>query len=426
MWPLLFSLPYIRLVQQNPDFVFGLQWTGKAEAAALAYTPASTTLQPEGAIQPDAAHTFIEGDNLEVLKLLMREHEGRIKLIFIDPPYNTGSDRFIYRDDYSDRPHRHAAWCSMMLPRLILARQLLKEDGVIFISIGDDELPHLSLIMHEVFGEENFVANLLWRRRKTQANLTRLVAPVHDYVLCFAKEKTRLHFNKIGYSEAFVKKTFSNVDNDPRGPYQTRPLAQPANARNREYTLTLPSGRAITAKWSCTPETFANYLAEGRLLIPRNGHGMPRLKIFQSELGGAIPNTWMDDAGTYEEGSKEIERIFGSNAFFISPKPTALIRRLITMGAGKDDIILDFFAGSGTTAHAVALMNEKDGGGRKSISVQWPEPTDPRSFPFRQGYRDIARICHERISRVLASLNDRRKAEGKAVVHLNSYKLLMP
>jgi adenine-specific DNA-methyltransferase len=403
---------------------FGLYWPGKAEAFALAHTAASRRLQPVNTHIPEAAHTFIEGDNLEALKLLMPDYEGKIKLIFTDPPYNTGSGRFIYRDDYSDSAHRHAEWCSMMLPRLILARRLLREDGVIFISIGDDELHHLSLIMHEVFGEENFVANLLWRRRKTQANLTKLVAPVHDYILCFAREKPKLRFNKISYGEAFIRKTFSNPDNDPRGPYQTRPLAQPANASNKEYTLTMPGGRAITAKWSCTPETFAGYLAENRLHIPRNGHGMPRLKIFLRDLDGAIPNTWLDDAGTYEDGSKEIRHIFGSNAFFVSPKPTALIRRLACMGAGKDDIILDFFAGSGTTAHAIALMNESDGGSRKSISVQWAEPTGHHSLPYKQGYHDIAQICSVRISRIIAAINEERAASGRNAIHLNSYRLV--
>jgi adenine-specific DNA-methyltransferase len=247
---------------------------------------------------------------------------------------------------------------------------------------------------------------------------------VHDYVLCFAKEKAKLYFNKIGYSEAFIKKTFTNPDNDPRGPYQTRPLAQPANSSNKEHTLTMPGGRAITAKWSCTPETFASYLEEDRLHVPRNGNGMPRLKIFLRDLEGAIPNTWLDDAGTYEEGSKEIEHIFGSNAFFISPKPTSLIRRLVTIGAGKGDIILDFFAGSGTTAHAVALMNEEDGGARKSISIQWAEPVDPQSLPFKLGFENIAQMCCERIRRVLATLNEKHAAEGKDLVHLNTYKLL--
>jgi adenine-specific DNA-methyltransferase len=410
-------------MSEHTGFVFGLSWTGKSEAAALADSPAVCQLHPDGVVTPDADHTFIEGDNLDALKLLMPQYEGQVKLIFIDPPYNTGSDRFIYKDDFSDGTHRHAAWCSMMLPRLILARRMLREDGVIFISIGDDELQHLWLLMNEVFGEEAFVANLLWRRRKTQANLSRLVAPVHDYVLCFAKDKAKLRFNKIGYSDAFVRKTFANPDNDPRGPYQTRPLAQPANASNREYTLTLPTGRAITARWSCSPETFAGYLSEGRLHIPRNGHGMPRLKIFLRDLEGAIPNTWLDDAGTYEEGSKEIERIFGSNAFFISPKPTALIRRLITMGAGANDIIMDFFAGSGTTAHAVALMNKADGGRRKSISIQQPEPTEPGSLPHQQGYHTISHICRERITRVLAGMAEDGVAGEMPTVALNAFSL---
>jgi adenine-specific DNA-methyltransferase len=402
---------------------FGLYWPGKTEAAQLADSTAACHLKADVANTAGAAHIFIEGDNLDALRLLMPQYEGGIKLIFIDPPYNTGSDRFIYQDDFSNATDRHAAWCSMMLPRLTLARKLLKDDGLIFITIGDDELHHLALIMHEVFGEEAFVANLLWRRRKTQANLTKLVAPVHDYILCFAKDKARVRFNKISYSEAFVRKTFSNPDNDPRGPYQTRPLAQPANSNNRSYTLTMPDGRAITARWSCTEETFNTYVSDNRLFIPKEGKGMPRLKIFLRDGQGAIPNTWLDDVGTYEEGSREIQHIFGSNAFFISPKPTALVRRLISIASGPDDIILDFFAGSGTTAHAVALMNESDGGNRKSISIQLAEPTDPKSLPHQQGYHNIARICRERITRVLKEINETRIKRGDSPVALNTFTL---
>jgi adenine-specific DNA-methyltransferase len=185
----------------------------------------------------------------------------------------------------------------------------------------------------------------------------------------------------------------------------------------------MPNGREITAKWSCAPDTFQRYIDENRLYIPKDGAGMPRLRIFLSELEGAIPNTWLDDIASYEEGSREIEQIFGSNAFFISPKPTALIRHLAGIAAGRDDIILDFFAGSGTTAHAVLAMNEHDGGTRQCISIQIPEPTAPGSLPRRQGFETIADICRERILRVLDGMNDRRLAAGRAALSLRSCAL---
>lgn len=370
-----------------------------------------------------ADHTFVEGDNLDALKLLLPKYEGQVRLIFIDPPYNTGSDRFLYLDDFSDAANRHVAWCSMMLPRLVLARRFLREDGVLFVSIGDDEVHHLAMLLNEVFGDACFVANMIWRRRRTQANLSKLIAPVHDYVLCYAKDKTKLHFHKIGYSEAFIRKTFTNPDNDPRGPYQTRPLAQPDSANNRSYALTMPNGRTITARWSCSEATFDTYLKDNRLFIPKRGNGMPRLKIFLKDQEGSLPNTWLDDVGSNEDGSREIERLFGSTAFFISPKPTALLQRLIAMACDQEDLILDFFAGSGTTAHAVALMNETDGGHRKSISVQWAEPTDPKSLPHQQGLLSIAGICKERIRRVLAGMNTSRAAGGRELITFNIYSL---
>jgi len=395
----------------------GISWPGKSVAKIQAETPANSSLFPKAIKHSSKDHILIAGDSLEGLKHLMPQFEGKVNLIFIDPPYNTGSDRFLYQDSFGTKGDTHSAWLSMMLPRLILARNILSEDGVLFVSIDDKEVHHLSLMLHEVFGERNFVANLLWRRRKTQANLSKLVAPVHEYILCFAKDKKSLRFNKIGYDKAFVEKTFSNPDNDPRGAYQTRPLAQPANSTNHLHTLQMPDGREITAKWSCSQETFQRYLNEDRLFIPRQGKGMPRLKIFLSEQAGAIPNTWLDGIASYEEGSAEIERLFGSNAFFISPKPTALIRYLIRMASDKEAIILDFFAGSGSTAHAVLLMNQEDGGTRQSISIQTEEPLPADSIARQQGYETIAAICSERIKRAIQILEQ----AGTAFIGLKKY-----
>lgn len=407
----------------------GFYWRGKGAAYALAVQPPVSQLQP----LPDAsvhwgttANLLIEGENSEALKLLQSDYAGKVRLVYIDPPYNTGSDRFLYRDKFTGRRKNarpgteggssHAAWLSMMLPRLLLARKLLREDGTICISIDDHEVHHLRLLLDEVFGEEQFVATLVWRRRKTQANLSRHISPVHDYILCYAKDITAVRVNRLPYHPSFIGRTFSNPDDDPRGPYQTRPLAQPESASNTAYELRLPNGRRITARWSCSAETFQRYVAEDRLVIPKGGRGMPRLKIFLSEGVGAIPNTWLDDIASNEEGSREIRRWFGTGAVFTSPKPTALIRHLLQLGTDSDSLVLDFFAGSGTTAEAVLRLNEEDGGNRSFICIQWPEPTPPNSAAYAQGYRDIAAICRERIRLVLEA-GARRGVQGGCRVY---------
>ncbi len=416
---------------------YQLSWAGKAEAYKVLQTSTTSTLfpNPEASVNWEPSENiFIEGENLETLKVLQKSYYGKIKMIYIDPPYNTGSDHFIYPDKFTEtkedylkrvgdkdaegrlvkddlfRPNRkengqfHSNWLSMMLPRLFLARNLLKEEGLIFISIDDNEVNDLRLLLNEVFGEENFVASLMWRRRKTQANLSKFISPVHDYILCFAKNIEKLKFNKLEYSKAFIDKTFSNPDNDFRGLYQTRPLAQPDNSSNPKYELELPNGRKITARWSCSPDTFVRYIQENRLYIPKGGEGMPRLKIFFSELDGLLPNTWLDEIATNEMGSKEIEQLFGSNAFFTAPKPTKLIKHLLKLGTDKDDIVLDFFAGSGSTAQAVLDLNAEDDGTRKFICIQLPEILENESLPFKQGYRTIADICLKRIQLVIENL----------------------
>ncbi len=305
---------------------------------------------------------IIKGNNLLALHSLKKEFAGKVKLIYIDPPYNTGNDGFKYNDTFN-----HSTWMTFIKNRIETARDLLSNDGIIFISCDDSEQAYLKVLLDEVFGRDNFVTNFVWRRRKTQANLAKHIAPVHDFVICVAKNKNKLVVNKIPYSEEFIKKTFSNPDNDKRGVYQTGPLARPANSSNKEYALKMPNGREITAKWSCSQETFDRYVKENRLVIPRDGEGMPRIKIFLSELEGQIPNTWLDNIATNDEASKEIENFFGTNAAFSFAKPSKLIKHIAQIGSNKEDIILDFFAGSGTTAQAILELNKEDGGNRKFI-----------------------------------------------------------
>lgn len=317
----------------------------------------------------EPTHILIEGDNYHALSVLNYTHKSKIDLIYIDPPYNTGNKDFTYNDKYVEKEDtwRHSKWLTFMKKRLELAKELLTEKGVIFISIDDNEIAQLKLLCDGIFGEQNFVANCVRRRRKTQANLAKNIAPVHEYLLIYSKSISELNLNKLSYSEEFIKKGFANPDNDSRGVYQTGPLARPKNSSNREYTLTMPNGRTITAKWSCSEETFQRYIKEKRLVIPRGGDGMPRIKIFLSELQGQIANTWWDDVASNDDAAKEIENIFGTNAAFSFPKPTDLIRKVVELATNKNAIVLDFFAGSGTTGDAILQLNKKKNDNRKFI-----------------------------------------------------------
>lgn len=317
----------------------------------------------------EPTHILIEGDNYHALSVLNYTHKGKIDLIYIDPPYNTGNKDFIYNDKYVEKEDtwRHSKWLTFMNKRLELAKELLTDKGVIFISIDDNEQSQLKMLCDSIFGEQNFVANCVRRRRKTQANLAKNIAPVHEYLLIYTKSIELLNLNKLSYTDEFIKKGFANPDNDKRGLYQTGPIARPKNSSNREHTLTMPNGRKITAKWSCSEETFKRYIEENRLVIPRGGEGMPRIKIFLSELQGQIANTWWDDVASNDDAAKEIENLFGTNAAFSFPKPTDLIRKVIELATNKNTTVLDFFAGSGTTGDAILQLNKNKNDNRKFI-----------------------------------------------------------
>jgi adenine-specific DNA-methyltransferase len=294
----------------------------------------------------------------------------------------------------------------MIYPRLKVARDLLTDDGVIFISIDDNEVENLKKVCDEVFGSSNLVSQFCWRRRKTQANLAKFVSQVHEYIVVYSKNINSLEFSRIPYTKEYIDKAFSNKDNDPKGLYQTGPLARPANSNNKEYTLTMPNGRQITAKWSCSQATFDKYVEEGRLFIPRDGEGMPRIKIYLSELPGMIPNTWLDNIASNDDAARMIADLFGSMAYFDYSKPIELLQFILNLGASKDAIILDFFSGSATTAHAVMKLNAEDGGNRKFIMVQLPEKTDEKSEAYKAGYKNICEIGKERIRRAGRKINE--------------------
>ncbi len=295
---------------------------------------------------------IIHGDNLLALKALLPEYEGKVKCIYIDPPYNTGN-AFEHYDDAVE----HSTWLSLMKPRLELLRLLLSEDGVIFVQLDDNEIHYCKCLCDEVFGRNNFVTSVVWKRRASQANLAKYFAPIHDHILVYSKQKTNLTLNKISLKEEYVASTYKNPDNDPRGPWRTKPLLQGKRSSNQKWELTLPDGRKMTDSWRCSKETYDKYLADNRIYIPKDG--VPNIKIFLCESQGQVPNTFWEGYGTNEEAGLEIEKLFGSKKDFETPKPEKLILNFLQIASNENDLVLDSFLGSGTTAAVAHKMNRR-------------------------------------------------------------------
>ncbi len=294
---------------------------------------------------------IIKGNNLIALHSINEQFAKKVQLIYIDPPYNTGNDSFLYNDNFN-----HSTWLVFIKNRLEIARELLRDDGVLFVQCDDNEQAYLKVLMDEVFGRENFVASLVYKRRKTQANLTKWIAPIHEYILGFAKSKNSLSINRIPLRQEYVKEMYKNPDNDSRGLWMTKPLASPDNSPNKEFELDLRNGRKIKARWRVSQKTYDQYLKDNLVVIPRGGEGMPRAKVFLKDNEGQIPNTLLIDVATNEQGSKEIELIFGSNSAFAYPKPEGLLQRIIEIATQPGDLVLDFCLGSGTTAAVAHKM----------------------------------------------------------------------
>ena len=405
-------------VEGAPE-VYDFTWVGKRAALHEAAAPINKTLRPcpEESVDWDTTQNlYIEGDNLEVLKLLQNSYMGKVKMIYIDPPYNTGND-FVYHDDFAQSAEEydernkteegeryrkntdsngrfHSDWCSMMYARLMVARSLLKEDGVIFISIDDCEIDSLKKISNEIFGEANFIAQCVRKRRDSQANLSKNISPIHEYILIYSKQYGNV-LNKV--SANIDESAYKNPDNDPRGPYVTMPCT---NRGGAIYTVTTPTGLIITEEWRFKKETYDSLYADNRIVFPRGGDGKPRYKLFLSEKKkeGALANTWLDYTASNQEATREIKSLFG-DVIFDTPKPTGLLKFCIELGGDQDALYLDFFAGSCSTAHAVMQLNAEDGGNRKFIMVQLPEETDEKSEAYKAGYKNICEIGKERIRR---------------------------
>lgn len=417
---------------EDADEMYQFTWPGKQEARREAARPTTKTLRPvvEDSVDWDnTQNLYIEGDNLEVLKLLQKSYMGKVKMIYIDPPYNTGND-FVYDDDFAVSQHEHdlatgdvdelgyryrkntetngkfhSDWCSMMYSRLMVARSLLTEDGVIFISIDDNEQRNLKNICDEVFGASNFIAQLVWERAFSPKNDAKFISNSHDYILMYAQNINLFTIGRLPRTEE-ANARYSNPDNDPRGVWQSDNMTVKTYSPTGDYPITLPSGRVVEPPagrcWRLSAKAFAERLQDNRIWFGSDGNGTPRIKRFLHELkfDGMAPTSilFYKEVGHSQEGAQEVIKLFDNKGVFDGPKPVRLLERLVTLANLKaDSIVLDFFSGSATTAHALMKVNAEKQTNCKFILVQLPEEVSETKK--EQGYKTICEIGKERIRR---------------------------
>jgi adenine-specific DNA-methyltransferase len=431
-------------IVEGPQERYQLNWPGKREALLTANAPIAKTLRPcrGESVDFDATQNlYIEGDNLDALKLLQETYLGKVKMIYIDPPYNTGND-FIYEDDFAEDSESylmrsnqkdeagnrlvannesngrfHSDWLSMIYPRLKLARNLLRDDGVIFISIDDNEQANLRRMCDEIFGETNFIANVVWEKKYAPQNDATYFSDMHDYILIYAKQAKQTKNDSSGLRLDLLPRTdnqnaaYKNPDNDSRGVWQSDNLTVKTYTAKNDYPIINPVGRVVhppeSRCWAVSKERFDELLADNRIWFASNGDGVPRLKRFLSEVqDGTVPVTWWtyQECGHNQDAKKELKALLqGVEAYFDTPKPVKLIKRILQIACKKDKdaVILDFFAGSSTTAHSVLELNAEDDGKRKFILVQLPEKTGDSNYPT------VADIGKERIRRAGRKILDK-------------------
>ena len=411
---------------------YGLGWKGKSDVFAKIQEKTVETLHADRAHSVDWDNTsnmFIEGDNLAALKILHKSYYGKVKMIYIDPPYNTGND-FIYNDDFKQTRksyeaeagitddegnvtrddglcsntggHKHSNWLNMMYPRLFLARNLLRQDGVIFVSIDDNEVHNLRLMMNEIFGEENFVAQIVWRRKRGKDNSAKFLSRNHEYLLVFARSIDNLNFHRLALDDTTLK-AYKNPDNDPRGAYRLLGVWARGTQGGSKYSFTAKTGQVFSERlWLMNKSSMEKMDEENRLVYSPASDKIYR-KLFVNENTGNIPETIWNDTSNAANAADEIKKIFDFQ-IFDTVKPIPYIERMLQLSTEKSDIVLDFFSGSGTTAHAVMQLNAEDGGNRQWICVQLPEQTSEKSEAFKAGYANIADIARERIRRAGAKI----------------------
>ncbi|WP_199222934.1 site-specific DNA-methyltransferase [Rhodohalobacter mucosus] len=432
---------------------YSFTWNGKSKARKLAMTPSRGTLRPapEESVNWDSTENlFIEGDNLEVLKLLQRSYHGKVKMIYIDPPYNTGND-FVYPDDYGDNIRNylkitgqvdregkkvssnpeysgryHTDWLNMMFPRLLLARELLTQDGCIFISIDDNELFNLINVCNQVFGDSNFVANIVWRKKYGIQNDAKHFSTSHEYLICYAK-------NSESFSPTLLPRTekqnsrYSNPDNDPRGPWKSSDLSVGRVTEKDIYEITTPSGRKVAPpegnSWRYSKDKFQELVDDNRIWFGEDGSNVPSIKRFLSEVKqGITPTTFWDydEVGHTDGSNKALKELFQGKQVFDYPKPVDYMKKIIHVGTKKDDLILDFFAGSASLAEACLYKNINDDGNRRFILVQLPEEIEEKSEAYKLGYKTISEIAKDRIRKVINIIDESNEKNN----HKNGFKSL--
>lgn len=408
---------------------FGLFWPGKKRALRAAQEPTTATLKPDFDNSKDwdtTKNVFIEGDNLEVLKILQKHYHAKIKMIYIDPPYNTGKD-FVYPDNYKEgldtylewtrqvneegkkvttnaetEGRYHSNWLNMMYPRLKLARNLLTDDGVIFISIDDNEVDNLQKLCREIFGESN-VETIVWHKvgdDSGRLKITHRVRREHEYIIACYRDVRSVFFKKY-MSDRNYKNTYTNPDDDPRGPYKQGIISH-TEEKSREggknfYEVVTPSGKVFRRQWRMSRDEFDKLHADGRIYYGRSGDSVPSLKVFINEQGETTPTTLMAGLGTAKSAGQALSGLFSGMRYFDYPKPVELIKRLVLIASDDESTVLDFFAGSGTTGEAVMAANAEGGSARRFLLVQLPEPTDSGSIANQDGFDTISAITRRRL-----------------------------
>lgn len=439
-------------IVEGPQERYHLDWPGKREALLTANAPIAKTLRPcrEESVDFDTTkNLFIEGDNLDALKLLQETYLGKVKMIYIDPPYNTGND-FIYEDDFAinaeeflERSNQkdeegnrlvantesngrfHSDWLTMMYPRLKLARNLLNDNGLISISIDDGEFSNLRKVCDEIFGSENFVADVVWQK-KTSPDARMNISAAHDHILLYAKDAVKSFLEFLPFDEGRLS-SFSNPDNDPRGDWASVDITgQTGRApKSQFYTIKTPSGLKMPPPdgrcWAMAESTFLDLVKDNRIWFGADGSNRPRLKKFLSESKGSRPWTWWDNksVGHNQEASQELKSLFDNQSVFDNPKPVRLIQRIVQLVTTNEDVVLDFFAGSATTAHSVMKQNSLDGGNRSFILFQLSEEISTGTNDYKSsstaiklGFKTIAEIGKERIRRAGKKILDGECHEG--------------
>lgn len=420
-----------------------LNWAGKSDAFRVMQQPSSATLVPcreESVDFDNTQNIFIEGENMEVLKVLQKSYFNKIKMIYIDPPYNTGNDSFIYPDKFSETKEEymrrvgdkdeegymtregmfrknskengqyHSNWLNMMMPRLYLAKSLLREDGVIFVSIDDNEVHNLRLLMNEIFGEENFIAQLIWQKRKGGGNDSKYIAVDHEYILIYVKSIIANESWRIAYDKKYLARYEFE---DEQGKFYYDTLSRNGLQNPIIYDVVCPDGHVIkNGTWQVSEKTFKEGLESGEIVFIKTKKGnysvVRKVRMPEGKVSRSIINHV-----TNKNSADEMDAIFENPKMFSNPKPSALLKLLFQLkpSSTEEDIILDFFAGSGTTAHAVMQLNKEDGGNRKYICVQLPELCDEKSEAYKAGYKTISEISKERIRRAGMKIRTEVEAE---------------